>query len=766
MARWRRRFGLGLLALVLLFWLPPLPAELQTLQPPDPVRFLDRNGELLRATAPEGLRQAVGLGEISPSLIQATLTAEDERFYWHCGVDPIAVGRALLRNWKAGRVVQGASTLSQQLVRMRLRSDQRNLTTKLAENYWAVRLELTRGKRALLEAYLDQAPYGMQTYGCEAAAQLYFGVPAAQLSLAQSAFLAVLPRAPETFLPYQDLEDVQKYQRGLILRMQSLGHVTAEEANRALREPIHLKPLDEAWEAGHFCDFVMQRAPHLQGDVHTTLDLRLQREVEGILSVHLKRLARKGVRDGAVVVLDVENGDILAMAGSGSYALNQFNASTAGRQPGSTLKPFLYEVALERGWTPATLLPDLDLYPQQTERGYIPANYDNRYHGPVRLREALACSYNVPPVRVLERLGVDTLLNRLRRLGFTRLDQPAKHYGLGLTLGVGEVTLLDLARAYRCLARRGLYSAERALAEEQPATTREMDPVACAVIADILQDAQARAPAFGLSGPLNLPFPCAVKTGTSKGYRDNWTVGFTPLYVVAVWVGNFDGSSMRGAVSGVTGAGPVFHDVMEELVRRDGGSPEFSMPEGVVARQVCETSGELPGPVCTHTRTELFDSRHLPPGPCSLHREVTFDRRTGTVARGEVPEPYLERRIYCVYPPLYRAWALAQGIPQPPPGFDSGQPQADVAIAFPDDRAVFRLERDLPLRYQKLHARVLVPDWCERVEWQIGDEKCVVQTRPFDLWWTLRRGGVVLRATALGPRGRRQGSRAIRILVQ
>lgn len=756
--------GLLLLA-VALFFLPPLPAELQSLQRRFNLRLLDRNGRLLRVVASDqaSAQQWKSLEQFSPWLVQATLTAEDRHFYQHPGLDPWGIGRAFRANWRAGRIVQGGSTISQQLVRLLRSSDsQRGWRDKLSEAYWALRLERRYSKREILEAYLNLAPYGLQTYGAEAAAQLYLGKPASQLSLAESSFLAVLPRAPESFLPYQHFEEIEPFQKQLLGQME----VAPGERERALREPIALQPLESTFEAGHFCDYVLSRLPRgTRGELRTTLDLPLQHEVEGIVSVHLKRLRSRGVSNAAVVVMEVDSGAVLAMVGSGDYSGFQFNACLSGRQAGSSLKPFTYALALERSWTPASILPDLNLYPKQVESGYIPRNYDERFHGPVRLREALACSYNVPVVRLLESMGVQALLDRLRLLGFARLRENAEHYGLGLTLGVGEISLLELVRAYRCLARQGLYGPEKALLEETPGSPpsetspsdvlREgsppsetsphyvFEPGVAALITDILRDDQARAPAFGLGGPLHFPFQCAVKTGTTKGYRDNWTVGYTPIYVVGCWVGNFDGTSMRNGVSGVTGAGPIFHDVMTTLVERDQGSPDFSLPDSVQATEVCPESGQLPGPDCPHRLKEVCLRKHPIAEHCQMHQRLG----------GE---------LYCLYPPLYRAWALGQGIPQPPVRHTG---DSQVSIAFPDNGAVFRLDGDLRRTHQALHLRVLVPDWCERVDWEVGETHLSAGKAPFDAWWPLQPGGYLVRATAYG-KERQEASSAIRILVR
>lgn len=721
--------GLSLLATVL-FFLPAFPEELTDWRRLENLELQDRQGRPLRWVRPDGgelhWRRR---HEVSPWLVEALLVSEDRRFSLHPGIDPVAVARAAWQNWKSGRVTQGGSTLTQQLVRL-LGSDSqsRGWKTKLREAYWALRLERKFSKEAILEGYLNRVPFGLQAYGCEAAARCYFNKPADQLSLAESAFLAVLPRAPEGFLPYQDSDEVVVFQRRLLAEMESLGKITAEERLRAEKEPLQLAPLDSTFEAGHFCDYVLSQSDVPQrGTLRTTLDLALQQEIEGILKVHLKRLRSKKVGQAAVVVLEAESGQVLAMAGSGDYHTGQFNACLAGRQPGSTLKPFTYALALERGHTAASLLPDLNLYPAQTREGYIPQNYDRRFHGPVRIREALACSYNVPVVRLLEQLGVATLLERLRNLGFRRLNERPEHYGLGLTLGAGEVSLLELTNAYRCLARRGSFSLPTYQLElEPPATRTVIPPGVSAILTHILSDAQARAAAFGLDNPLRFDFDCAVKTGTSKGYRDNWAVGFTPIYVVGCWVGNFDGTSMRG-VSGIDGAGPIFHDIVEHLVQRDGGSPEFGLPPEVESRAICSLSGMSPGVQCPHRVSELFlkSSRSL--STCNFHRSIGGN-------------------AYTVYPPLYRNWALAQGIPQPPP--EQASTRDITSIAYPDDGSHFRLDAHLRGQHQALHLKVVCPVGTRRVDWQIGNTLLRAEQAPFDQWWPLQLGSYQVQATA------------------
>ncbi len=739
MTRRRRLFGgLALAALLaaVAFLAPPLPEELAQPKRVLSRQLTDREGRPLREvlSSAAGVSRWVALDEISPFLVNATLCSEDRRFWWHPGVDPVACLRALRSNVRAGRVVEGGSGLTQQLVR-NLRSTGRDLRGKAVEAYWAVRLSLVASKATVLEAYLNRVPYGQQCYGVEAAAQHYFARPARELSLAQAAFLAVLPRSPESFAPYQDLEDVQVYQRRLLDAMLAGGYITAEGHKLAVAEPLQLAPLREDFRAGHFCDWVLASAAPGGGELRTTLDFPLQNEVEKILANNVRRLKERGVSNGAVVVLDTFGGEVLAMAGSVDYrgAQGQFNAALALRQPGSTLKPFTYGLALERGRTASTLLPDLNIFPREVTAGFIPDNYDRIFHGPVRMRTALACSYNVPAVRVVEEVGVEALLTRLRHLGFTGLTESPAHYGVGLTLGDGEVSLLELCNAYRVLARGGRFSGVHwALDEPSGGSVPVMDARVAYVLTHILRDNDARVPAFGRFGPLALPFPCAAKTGTSKDFRDNWTVGFTSRYVVGVWVGNFDNSSMR-EVSGISGAGPVFREVMLALERRDGGAPEaFGQPSGLTWEKICVDSGELAGADCAHTMREVFVS--AAPRKCTVHRKMGG-------------------KVYAVYPPLYRTWMAEQGLPMPPAG--PGALEA-VRIAFPDQGAAFRVDPVLRGDYQRVRLRGVVPDDVARVSWFI-DRQEVTCAAPFDAWWQMKRGQHRLQLIAYDGKGHEVG---------
>ena len=669
----KRRWLWGsLLAVGLAFTCVPVPS----VAPSHQLELLDRQGRRLRADD----NLPVPLGQISPWLIQATLAAEDHRFYSHWGVDAWATLGAAYHNLRAGRVVAGGSTLTQQLV-ANLNGRPQGLTQKAWQSLQALRWERSLSKASLLECYLNRIPYGNNTFGVESAARYYFGRPAASLSLAQSAFLAAIPRGPDLYNPLAHFERARQRQHWVLSRMQALGWVEADQVQQALTETLHVSAHQDPALAPHFCRQVERHAPGSRGalggdgsppqhrliaTVQTTLDGDLQREVEGIVRTQVDLLRPRGLDGAAVVVLDNASGEVRALVGSPDFRKNQVDLSDSRRQPGSALKPFTYGMALENGLTPASLIPDLPVHYRTSTGDFAPTNYDGTFHGPVRLRTALASSYNVPAVRMAHRVGVAPLLQRLQQLGLHSLDQPAQHYGLSLTLGSGEVTLLELTRAYTALANGGLYREEVWWQGQKTAPSQRLfKPQTAFLISDILKDPAARAPAFGHDSVLALPFDCAVKTGTSRDYSDNWTVGYTTRYTVGVWAGPIAGGGMQD-VSGVAGAGPIFREVMLALHRSRTPQP-FTAPRGLTRQKVCSTSGQTPGPYCQGTLKEWL-ARPIQE-TCQMHR-----------ASGPV------------YAHDYANWAQPQGLAV----------EAGLHIHFPQDGDTFVIDPRLDRRYQTL----------------------------------------------------------------
>ncbi len=602
--RWAR-VALGMLAVAAAVALPlagwiasPLPPEMASPPPVPSLHLQDRHGLPLRSTrAGEGSRGGwIGFDEIDPDLLRAFLAAEDDRFFQHAGIDLRAVARAARSNLSAGRVVSGASTITMQVARL-LRPIPRNWRGKIAQALWAVRLEAHLEKSRLFEIYLNLLPLGQGAIGVSAASHLYFDAPASELSPGQAALLAALAHAPSLENPLVSAEKAARRKDAVLGRMVREGYLTPAEAERASAEPVLRGHEGSPFHAPHFTGWVLasrEGGRGASGTLRTTLDLALQEELEGEVRHAVRMLQRRGVSDGALVVMENRTGDILAWVGSPDFweeRDGQVDMVVSPRQPGSALKPFLYGAAFDRGFTPASVFPDVPRSYATPSGPYSPQNYDRTFHGPVRARQALASSFNVPAVELAHRLGVSAFLDVLREAGFASLDRSAEHYGLGLALGNGEVTLLELANAYRGLANGGVWRPPRALltggAEEWADDRRFLSAGAAALVLDILADPVARIPGFGTETPFDFPFPTATKTGTSRHFTDNWAVATTAGFTVAVWVGNFSGQPM-GGVSGVSGAGPLLYRAVLRTARR---YPAGHLPSP-------EQAGALPHPVC------------------------------------------------------------------------------------------------------------------------------------------------------------------------
>jgi penicillin-binding protein 1C len=615
----------ALLSLAALAWLGlklvPVPAALLT-PPAQSLEFTDRHGTPLReARTAGGFARGVPLDDIPPNLFHAMLAAEDKRFFEHGGIDAFALGRAVWGNLRYGRVTSGASTITQQLVKI-AEPRPRNLRTKFIEAAQALRLEQLWTKDEILAAYLNRLDFGNLNVGVAAAADYYFGKPLADLSDAEAAFLAGLPKNPTRLNPHREFARAKRRQETVLRRMRENDWLTTGQWTLATEEPLRLRPRHRVFLAPHFVDLVLRETSDAANASHvTTLDLDLNRFVEDTVRGRLRKLRDKNVREAAVVVLDNRTGEVLALVGSGDYfspGSGQVNGALAPRSAGSTFKPFTYLLALERGATPASVVADVPAVFATSTGLYRPENYSKCCSGPVRYRLALANSLNIPAVKVLSSLGgAPVLRERLRAWGMTTLEQSAENYGLGLTIGNTETRLIELTNAYATLARMGEWRPVRLLLTEhsprpifhdQHPTAETRD--AAWLIADMLSDNSARALSFGLNSALRFNFPVACKTGTSTDFRDNWAMGYTPEFTVGVWVGNFDGAPMH-EVSGVTGAAPIMHAVFEHLQTRFG-TTWFATPENVVERAVHPLTGKLVADARPDAVREKFLRGHLP----------------------------------------------------------------------------------------------------------------------------------------------------------
>ena len=616
---------------------------------------LDAQGIVLQRDGGDGFRIPIALNDVAPIMLEATVAAEDQRFYSHPGVDPIAAARALF-GIHSGR--SGASTITQQLARRLYLADGGGPlpVRKARESLIALQLEAHRSKDEILALYLNEIYYGRGAYGIEAAARVYFGVSAANLDLARAAYLAGLPQLPSSYAgPGEELgRERQSY---VLSRLVDDGKVSSAVADAARSEPLALLPVLEPAIGRQFVAFAMEELAALRPDIagqrglviETTLDSGLQLESERLARLQLDELRDRNVTNAAVVVLEPQTGAILAMAGS---VEGEINLAVAARQPGSALKPFLYAEALERGYTAASPLLDVPTTFVDGDERYTPLDYDRRFRGVVPLRTALASSLNVPAVAMLESLGIDSFLETAHGFGLTTLTE-SERYGLALTLGGGEVRLIDLTGAYAALAAGGELarpyavarvrdSAGRVLYERPPVErSRATTPQVAYLVSDMLSDADARIPGFGQVTPFDLPFKAAVKTGTTTGFKDNWALGYTENVAAGVWVGNADASPMVN-VSGVDGAGPLWRDVM--MAATATRTPAWpARPPGIVERTVCAPTGLLPGADCPSPVLELFLSGTVP-----AEKERYYVR----LADGE---------LAIAPPPEARAWAIDAG---------------------------------------------------------------------------------------------------------
>ncbi len=568
----------------------------------------------------------VSLAEISPWLVAAVVAAEDKRFFTHEGVDGAAILRALWQNTKNGEVVSGASTITQQLVRA-VEPRPKTVWGKAGEAWNALQLEQHKTKEEILEDYFNWLELGNLTQGVEAASLFYFGVNAADVSLAQAAFLAGLAKSPTYYNPLKHKTRAVKRQKYVLARMREEGFIDEELYQIALQEPLELRAVARPFEAPHFAQLLRPLIPMDTSDISSTLDHELQSYAQKIAQSHVRALSKDNVTNAAVVIVENNTGAVLAYVGSADFKdvknQGQIDGARALRQPGSALKPFVYALAFERNLlTPASLLEDEDTF---FEGGFRPHNYDESYHGWVPVRTALACSYNIPAVKTAEKTGTSALLSLLRQAGMTSLTKEPDFYGLGLSLGNGEVRLLDLTNAYASLARGGIYKplllSTRPEIYLQGSTKRILHETTAYLITHILMDNQARSGAFGLNSPLSVPFEMAAKTGTSKDYRDNFALAYTPRWTIGVWVGNFDATPMQ-KVSGITGAGPILHDLAIYVQQKYPSDP-FVRPEGVTVATVCNESGLLAGPTCKHTHEDVFEKGHLPERCEGKHTQKT-----------------------------------------------------------------------------------------------------------------------------------------------
>jgi 1A family penicillin-binding protein len=655
-----------------------------------------------------GRRTPVAYEAIPQMLKDATVAVEDAGFFTNPGVDLRGIVRAAWQNYQSGEIVSGASTITMQLVRnILLGPDERNERSyerKLREAILAVRVGQTYSKEQILNLYLNEVYYGAQAYGVEAAAQAYFSKSVGQLTAAEATLIAGLPQSPSQLDPFINFAGARARQQVTLRLMVEAGYLTRAEADAIYAQPIILNPPRSDLIAPHFVFYVRDQLEARYGPdllyraglrVVTSIDLYWQDQAQQVAQAQIATLRERNASNAGVVIM-APDGQILAMVGSVDYNApdGQVNVTMAQRQPGSALKPFVYAAALQRGWTPATVIWDT---PSEWVNAdgvvYAPKNYDNRFHGPMRMRMALANSLNIPAVKALEHVGVPSFVEQMSRVGVNSFDDPSR-YGLAMALGSNEVRLLDLTGAYNALHNAGRYVApvavlrvtnsrgeviERWAPERgRPAFGPQSDQIAY-LVTSMLSDDEARWYMFGRNNVMELPdIVAAAKTGTSNDFRDSWALGYSTAVTIGVWVGNNDSTPMA-EVAGANGAGQIWRELM--LRYHAGQAPQpFPMPPGVIAEQVCADTGAQAGEACPRPISEFFAAGNGPPAADVTWTTVRVAGDGSCLAAPYTPAEQIREVRYAVYPPEFREWAL-RNVPQPPTERCSPPQAPAVALA-------------------------------------------------------------------------------------
>ena len=585
----------------------PSPERLSESNGPLTTEIYDRNGKLLYRLYEGKNRSLITLKEIPTDLVHATIAIEDKHFYSHPGIDVAGIARASLDYMREGEIQGGGSTITQQLIKNTLLTPEQTIKRKLKEIILAFWAERIFTKDEILQMYFNEVAYGGPAWGISAASQTYFSKDPKDLTLAESAYLAGLPASPTSYSPYGVYPELGKMRQQQVLRrMVEDGFITEEQASAALQQELKINPPIAQINAPHFVMYVRQVLSQKYGErmvsqgglkVYTTLDLDIQKMAEETVAAEVAKLGSLNVTNGAAMVTDAQTGHIIAMVGSKDYFDpngGNFNVTVALRQPGSSIKPITYATAFKQGFTPGNLLLDAPITFRNAWESYTPVNYDGKFHGPVTIRTSLGSSYNIPAVKMLSIVGIPDMIQTSKDLGINSFDKPER-YGLSLTLGGGEVKMIEMMSVYGTFSQSGIrfdsepimkvLDPQNVVLEDnsKPEGVRVLPAENAYMISDIMSDNKARTPAFGSNSLLNIPgHIVAVKTGTTDNKRDNWTFGYTPEFVVGVWVGNNNNVPMNPQLtSGVTGAAPIWNKIMTNVLK-DRQNIAFSKPSTVI----------------------------------------------------------------------------------------------------------------------------------------------------------------------------------------
>lgn len=764
--------------------LPSVDSLPQTYMTPS-VRITDRNGRLLYEILAEtgGRNTVLAVENLPQCLKDATIAVEDQYFYTNPGVDITGILRSLWINIRGGETLAGGSTITQQVARNLLMNQEerteRTLRRKLREAVLAWQMTRKLSKDEILALYLNQMNYGGMAYGVEAASQTYFGKPASELLLPECALIAGMPQAPGAYNPFTNPELAKERQRVVLGLMQKHGYLAEAERLSAEATPLSFNPDPYPIEAPHFTWIVKDQidkltftgvlSPRQSLVVRTTLDLDVQRLAENTLRRRIEEFKNEdipishNVNNAALVVIDPHNGEILALVGSADYFDESIDGAldmaTSPRQTGSAFKPFIYALALDptrpNTWTAATSILDVSTtFITHDGTPYTPVNYDSREHGPVSVRKALGSSLNIPAVKTLQEVGIENAIDLARRLGITSLSDP-QQYDLSLALGGGEISLLQLSTAYAMLANNGYFTGNYSIldihdadgnllyTQETDPPLQVLDPRVAWLLSDILSDDSARATSFGLNSTLKLDRAAAVKTGTTTNFHDNWTIGYTPDLVVGVWVGNSGYEAMHN-VTGLTGAAPIWHEVMRGLLQGRPDHP-FERPGGLTQMEVCELSGLLPTATCPHTRTEWFITGTEPSQTDNFYQQVWIDTLTNSLASDSTPSERRKLVTVLDLPVEAQTWARELGLPLLT---DFAQAESNVSqqpdqliLLSPHPNTTYRIDPNFDAASQQLQIEVAAGGEISQITiWMDGNLFTSLSSPPYQAWWSLSAG--------------------------
>ena len=780
-----------LIAVIALLWwitadLPDVSTLNEQIKPPS-VRITDRYGRPLYDLIDKdfGRHTVLNLEDIPLALQQATIATEDKTFYQNPGIDLRGILRALITNIRGGEIVSGGSTITQQTVRNLLMSYEERTSVsvkrKLREAILAWQVTREFSKDEILALYLNQIYYGGMAYGVDAAAQTYFGKSATELTLAESALIAGLPQAPALYNPLLEPEAALARQGDVLNLMVRQGFITQAEADLAAREPLRYAANPYPVAAPHFVMMVQSELDHLfpqeelyNGSgitVRTTLDLNWQEHAEAIVQQQIARLNRPldggpghFANNASLVAIDPHTGEVLTLVGNLDFFDEAhdgaINMALVARQPGSALKPIVYAAGMDperpRPFTPASVFFDVrTVFITHENDPYVPVNFSRTEHGPVLLRQALGSSLNIPAVSALHTVGVSEAMTLATEMGIGTMGDPDE-YDLSFALGGGPVRLFDLTAAYAAFANGGsrvkptiildVTDADGSVlfAAPKPEPVRVLDERVAWLVSDMLSDNQARIMSFGENSILKLGRTAAVKTGTTNDFHDNWTVGYTPDLVVGVWVGNTDNKPMQ-AITGVSGAGPIWHYFMRTVL---GGEPDkpFPQPAGLELVEVCDLSGLLPTEACPFRRLEWFIQGTQPTKGDTYYRQVELDKVSGTLASEITPLEQISKELALDLPPVLHPWAREQNmlllddLLLASAGRRDGS-EATLRLISPDPNTTYRLTRAIPAEAQQLPVEAVSLAHVDTITiWVDGEPLAALDRPPYKAWWPLVEG--------------------------